>query len=330
MHTSRTFASTRLNTVIFSTVLSCACPVAGQEFADDREDAPAKLEPPARPADSDNRATGIALPAVENTHVRFKNSVLILGETLGLAWYGKRKWWRDGFEGRFRRVNEGWFGQDTYAGGADKAGHYFANYAGSRLLAKTFRQIGNDPDQALYLGAALTLGTMTAVEVIDGYSKRWRFSREDAVMNLLGAGTAVLFERYPRLDDVVDLRFHYQPSAAEGKRFDPFSDYSGQTYLVVLKASGIPALRDHRWLRYLELAAGYGSRDYVVERPDLVDQRRRQAYFGISLNLSELLGQTVFKNAPPDRPARQAVETALEYVQVPGTAVFGRRQLPAR
>jgi hypothetical protein len=290
----RAFVSVRLNRTILSMVglLCCINLANAQELSGDRLNVPA--------------------PHVEP----------------GPGATGDRKW-QDGFHGQFRNVHEGWFGQHTYAGGTDKAGHFYTNYVFSRLMAASFRHFGNDPDDALRLGVALTLGTMTAVEVLDGYSTRWHFSREDAVMNLLGASSAVLFEKYPRLDELVDLRFHYRASSAEANSFDPAGDYSGQTYLFVLKASGIPALREHRWLRYVELAAGYRARNY--ERAELGDQRRRQLYFGVSLNLSEVLGRTVFKHTPPDRTARRAVETALEYVQVPGTvAVFGRHQLPTR
>jgi hypothetical protein len=255
----------------------------------------------------------------------FGTTALILGEAIGVAWYGKRNWWQDGFTGDFRKVNEGWFGQDTYAGGADKLGHFYANYVGARLFTQAFRALGNDPDHALYLGTALMLGTMTAVEVADGYSKRWRFSREDAFVNVLGAGAALLFEKCPDLDELIDLRFQYHRSGIEGGRFDPFGDYSGQTYVLALKASGVPGLREHAWLRYFELAAGYGSRNYSPARPDLVGQRYRQAYIGVSLNLSELL-----RSADPNRrlPGRALADTAFEYLQVPGTALFKRHRLP--
>jgi hypothetical protein len=253
------------------------------------------------------------------------NTALILGEAIGLVWYGKRNWWQEGFQGDFRRVDEGWFGQNTYAGGADKLGHFYTNYVGGRLLTQAFRAIGNDPDNALALGAGVALGTMTLVEVADGYSRRWRFSKQDAIMNVLGAGAAILFETHPGLDELVDLRFQYHRSGIEGGRFDPTGDYSGQTYVLALKASGIPGLRDHAWLRYLELAAGYGVRNYSNARPDLVDQRYRQAYVGISLNLSELL-----RSADPGRrlPGRPVLDTAFEYLQIPGTAVFKRYRLP--
>lgn len=277
---------------------------------------------------TDDLAPATAPPKADESSVRIKNLALVLGEVAGVAWYGKRNWWQDGFTGKLRTEDEGWFGQETYAGGADKLGHFYFNYVGTRLYAQAFRHFGNDPVRATYLGAALALGTMTAVEVLDGYSKRWHFSKEDALMNALGTGTAILFEKYPKLDSLLDVRFTYRRSAIEGGSFDPISDYSGQTYVLVLKASGIPALRERGWLRYLELSGGYGVRNYAQERLDLVDQRHRQLYFGVSLNLSELLGLGTGKNGEPDRPGPGLVGTALEYIQLPGTAVYARRRLP--
>lgn len=263
---------------------------------------------------------------VDEAAVSRRNVTLIIAEALAVAWYGKQNWWQEGFSGDFHTVKEGWFGQNTMAGGADKLGHFYTNYAGTRLLARAFRHMGNDADEALLLGTAVTLGSMTAVEVVDGYSKRWRFSREDALMNAAGAAAGVLLERSPRLDALVDLRVHYVPAEVGGDKFDPFGDYSGLTYVVAFKASGMPALRARPLLRYLELSVGYGTRNYSDDRPDLVDKRRRQLYVGISLNLAELLGNTVYRRRPASR-TRATVDTVLEYVQVPGTAVFARHRI---
>lgn len=317
MNQFRVLVSARLNLAIVSTAgLLCWTSLsAAQQLPDDVPVETIQHVEPASPA-----------PAASlDRHVKLKNSALILGQSLAVAWYGHRKWWQDGFQRKFRSENEGWFGQDTYAGGTDKVGHFYTNYVFSRLMASSFRAFGNEPHHAVLLGAALTLGTMTAVEILDGYSKTWHFSREDATMNLLGAGSAFLLETYPRLDQLVDLRFKYQQSTVDEKGFDPAGDYSGQTYLLVLKASGIPALREHPWLRYVELAAGYTARNY--DRPELIDQRRRDVVFGISLNLSEVFRRTVFRNTSPDRRVRRVVDSALEYIQVPGTAVYGYHQL---
>lgn len=265
--------------------------------------------------------------AADASTVRYRNMALILGHSVAIGWYGKTHWWKDGFTGDFRSVNEGWFGQHTYAGGADKLGHFYMNYAGTRLFARAFASAGNTPEQALVLAATMILGTMSAVEVVDAYSKRWRFSKEDAVVNALGAGTAILFEKYPALDRLVDLRFHYRRSAAGGDSFDPFGDFSGQTYVVALKASGVDALRERGLLRYLEFGLGYATRNYEDKRP-VAGRPARRVYAGVSLNLSELLGRTAFKEVPPQRRIRRLSDTALEYIQVPGTAVFVRHTLP--
>lgn len=264
---------------------------------------------------------------VSKDSVHRRNLALIASEALLIGWYGKTNWWQEGFTREFRTVDEGWFGQRTYAGGADKVGHFYANYVTSRVVARAFMWAGNDRDHSVTLGALTTLGAMMAVEVLDGYSKRWHFSREDAVMNLLGAGTAVLMERNPALDRLLDLRMHYKASASNGHNFDPFGDYAGQTYIVALKAAGIPALREHPWLRYVELVAGYGTREFPENRPNIFgDNRTRNVYVGVSLNLSEVLGQTAFRNSPDSR-ARKFTNVVFEFVQPPGTALYRQHTL---
>lgn len=252
---------------------------------------------------------------------------IILGNSLAVALYGNRHWWQDGFHSGFRSVQEGWFGENTYSGGADKLGHFYMNYAGTRLFARAFDWAGNAPEKSLEMAGWLMLGTFTAVEVLDGFSKQWRFSREDVFMNAAGIGAAILLEKNPTLDRLIDLRLLYQPSS--GRSFEPFGDYSGQTYLVVAKASGVPGLQAHPFLRYLELAVGYGSRGYASRRTGGTDERARHVYVGISLNLSEVLNANVFKSSREERRAQRVTNTVLEFVQVPGTAVFTKHQLRA-
>ncbi|MEO7581213.1 MAG: DUF2279 domain-containing protein [Massilia sp.] len=266
----------------------------------------------------------LPLPEWGNVHTR--NVALIGTEAALIGLYGRAKWWKSGFTTDFRTVNEGWFGQNTYAGGADKLGHFYMNYVTSRLATRLFAWNGNDPAHALRLAALTTLGTMTAVEVLDGFSRRWRFSKEDATMNALGAGAAVLLEQHRALDDIVDLRLHYRPSASNRHHFDPLGDYSGQAYVLALKAAGVPALRDQPRLRYFELSARYGARDYAETRREINQRRHRNLYLGVSLNLVELLGVArVGQNASPAMCA--LTDGVFEYVQLPGVSVFGTETL---
>lgn len=250
--------------------------------------------------------------------VRYKTAGIIAASTLAVGLYGNAKWWNEGFNGEFKAGNEGWFGKNTYAGGADKLGHFYVNYTSTRLFTRAFEWAGNSQSDALTLAAWTMAGTYTAVEVIDGFSKEWSFSKEDAVMNLLGVGAALLLEKKPELDRLVDLRLQYWPSADNDRQFEPFGDYSGQTYLIVLKANGMPAFQNHSLMRYVEFAAGYNARGFS-KNPVEEDNRSRNLYVGLSLNLSELLGNTVFKHSDPNNKTKRATDMFLEFVQVPGT-----------
>jgi hypothetical protein len=271
-------------------------------------------------ADSEGRISFEGGAKLSGEALEQRNRLVIATGAVAIGLYGLADWWKQGFSGDFHTTNEGWFGPDTYSGGADKLGHAFSAYAATRLLKQGFEAYGNDPERALWLGAATTFLTLTGVEVVDGYSKEFSFSKEDAIMNGIGVGLAVLFEKNPALDRLLDFRLHYWPSGAARRhdKISPVSDYSGQTYLLVAKAAAVPALNQSRPLRYLELDIGYGSRGY---RPDEGPGagRSRHAYLGISLNVAEILDDTLFKENRNSR-ARRITGTVLEYVQIPGTA----------
>lgn len=253
---------------------------------------------------------------------RFRTAAVMATTAGGTLAYGRSKWWQDGFTGSFRTVDEGWFGANTDHGGADKLGHTGFAYASTRLLTRAYEWAGNDARSALKLGLWTSVGTLMAVEVIDGYSKKWRFSREDALANLAGGALGYVMESYPELDALIDLRLQYSPSQGPtGRRgFDPFGDYSGQRYLVVLKVSGVPALRERPWLRYLELNVGYGTRNFEPESRTQVTPTRH-VYFGVSLNLSEVLRSTVYKNNTTPSRTQRFTESFFEYVQLPAAGV---------
>jgi hypothetical protein len=285
---------------------------------------PVSGSPPAAPPPGTVPLTdNAAAPGPEDRNPRWKNAAIIAGIGATVAYYGATSWWKEGFTGSFETVDEGWFGQDTYAGGADKAGHIYFTYTGARLLTRAFEAVGNDPRRALRLGAWTSLGVMTGVEVIDGFSKEFRFSMEDAVANAAGAAFAVLLEVDPRIDALLDFRLLYQRSE-DAKRVgetDPLADYSGQTYLLALKADGIPRLRDLPVVRYLELQVGYNTRGYEPNDGTKIDPHRR-IYYGVGINLSRLLSDTVFRCGLGGGKIQRATDTVLEFLEVPGTAAL--------
>lgn len=255
----------------------------------------------------------------QRPNLALRNTLIIgTGATLFGA-YGKSKWWQSGFGGGFKTTNEGWFGANAQYGGADKLGHLYSNYASMRLLTPLFESAGNSREASVALAAWTTAGIYTGIEIADGYSRRWKFSPQDAVMNVAGVVLGVALETHPELDAILDFRVDYRPSRGSG--FDPFGDYSGQKYLLVVKADGFAPLRQNRFLRYLEVGVGYGARGF-----DPGGERRRDVYVGLSLNLSRLLADGAYEGRMHSTPFQRGTDRLFDLVQFP-TIGYVRRGL---
>lgn len=266
---------------------------------------------PGEPATVGPAANSPAIDEAQQARIRNRSILLMAGGVAGIYLYGLTSWWKDGFSASFTSTREGWFGPDTAHGGQDKLGHFMFTYAGARLLTWGLEAFGNDRETAVWLGAATSLLAQSGVEIIDGFSKKWSFSPEDFLMNTVGAAAAVALEKYPQLDALFDFRFNYWPSTTpDGQRREwaPFSDYSGQTYYFVTKASGIEALDRVPVVKYLELNLGYGARGFEDG-----GERARYTYVGVSLNMSKLLNDTVLKNSGPK--TRKVSDNLFEFVQ---------------
>ncbi len=256
--------------------------------------------------------------------LRMRNTVVIGGSMALLALYGSQKWWDDGFSGGFKAESEGWFGKGTEFGGVDKLGHAYSGYVGVRLLTPMLAAIGNDAESARKLAAWSTFGAMTAIEVIDGYSKRYKFGREDFVANTVGIAAAYALEAWPEVDEAIDFRFAYKQSP-HSSEWDAFGDYSGQRYLVVAKAEAVPALRDNVLTRYLEVSFGYGTRGYDAD-PSSGYPKSRDLYFGVGINLSRLLADGFYGGQRSSTRTQRVAERFFELVQLP-VAAYSRKEL---
>lgn len=80
-------------------------------------------------------------------------------------------------------------------------------------------------------------------------------------------------------------------------------------------------------LHYFELAADYGTRGFEPSDGTPSPSRSRHVYFGISLNISEILRNTVFHDSAEKSRTQRITDTVLEYVQIPGTAVLADHRL---
>jgi len=253
--------------------------------------------------------TGLGLGAV----------YLTLGTWAYFAWYYNKP-----DLPAFKVGGDGWFGRRTYAGGADKLGHFWGNLTFSRLTTDLLRRGGWGPWSSSVLASSLCFTFFVFVEIKDGYY--YEMSPGDLVGDAGGALFSMVMTNWPALDRAIDFRVQWTPSAQYRSRFpgdiDFVEDYSGQTYLLAWKPRSLAVVRDTPWLRplgYIDPVIGYGTRNY--KPPGATEPRKQELFVGVALDL-----QTVFDDALGGRRSRAAraghsmAHTFFELAQLPYTS----------
>ena len=226
----------------------------------------------------------------------------------------------------FQVNGDGAFGVDTYAGGADKLGHFWSNLMISRGTTELLIAGGWRPLPASLISSGLSLAFFTFVEVKDGYY--YEFSTGDMIANAGGAALSALLINQPELDRLIDFRVEYLPTREYRAGFSDgdvnfAEDYSGQTYHLAVHLEGIPALREGRytrWTRYVDLVGGFQAVNY---KPDVDRMESQHLFLGASLNLQTALADLIGRRAERGRASagHQIGHFALEFVSVPYTTL---------
>jgi hypothetical protein len=231
----------------------------------------------------------------------------------------------DGSHRSFHVTHEGFFGRDTYAGGADKASHFVSYYIVSKEFANLYAVLGYSERQSIWMGFGVASLAGLVTELGDGTTK-FGFSYQDLLMDTLGAGSAALIAHF-RADDLVGFRrgFLLPPSgdATCCQVVGTGRDYSNEIYTADLKLAGLA--RRLGWdigpLRWLQLSLTYGTKSYPSGLPEL---RERQVGLEIGLNPQQILD---------DLGVRRNVwwgyllHVALDNIRIPFTAVGVRYDL---
>jgi hypothetical protein len=223
--------------------------------------------------------------------------VNLLGIGLVSAW-GIYKW--DYFTQSPNAGSEGWFGNGTDEGGADKLGHLYASYAATHGLAYLYENWRFERDEAALYGALSSWAIMGFMEFGDSFSD-FGFSMEDLLFNTVGSAFGYLLYQNTDLAGKIDLRWEYGIHPSGG---GVFTDYENTKVLLALKLNGFKATR-RGLLKHLELHLGYYTRGF----DDHESGQERNLYVGIGVNLTDLLR----------RHGHAKTATVLNYLQLPGT-----------
>ena len=233
---------------------------------------------------------------------------------VGGSYYNARS---DGPQYPWHFTNEGWFGQNTYSGGGDKASHFVSYYIVGKLMSGVYQEFGMAKDPAVLLGAGVAVVAGFATEIGDGTNK-YGFSWQDITMDTLGAATSVAISHYG-LDDLIGFRAGRVP--AETAPCCPYGgtgkDYTEEIYTGDLKIAGLAdRARFNAWLaRYLMFSISYSAKGYPYANPDY---RERQIGFEIGINFCEIMRKL---GIPPDKWWSKILYFAFDVLRFPYTQV---------
>lgn len=290
------------------------------------------LEPSPAPAVADAAGSDVILSDVARPDHRVRSLVIIGGLYTGFMTWAHFAWYKDKIEHGFEVGNDGYFGKNTYAGGADKLGHAWANLVLGRASSRVLRYEGWGPTSSAILGGAMAWTLFAFVEYKDGYA--YRFSKGDMVFNTAGAVLGALQELSPRLDDLVDFRVAYAPSdeylglwrgeyhgTHKGNSLNIAEDYSGQTYYLAMHLGALPRVKDvpaplGTALSYLDVGVAFESRKYKPDAPPEAVPTQ-EVFLGVTLDLQRLSDRALRKQRIP----RKLAHGVLEVMSPPYTIV---------
>ncbi|HUJ62431.1 MAG TPA: DUF2279 domain-containing protein, partial [Kofleriaceae bacterium] len=243
---------------------------------------------------------------------------------------------------QYKWGGDGWVGDQTYAGGADKFGHAWATMSLARLGTETLSQWGGyDRMTSALVATAASELLFTGVEVKDGFY--YEFSFSDLTGDTLGALAAFALSTWPRLDELFDYRVEYWPSTMYQRKLDGASpcpsggcskwniaeDYSGQTYLLAFHLGGIHALRDLRYgtiARFVDVAAGFGTRNYKPDPMTVADMAAspgrptQELFLGVTINAQGICDYLLEgRSSRAARRTRKVTHALFEVFQPPFT-----------
>ena len=233
----------------------------------------------------------------DTLHKPRRNAVIISEASIsGITLLGLNQLWYADYErSKFHTTNDNneWLQMD-------KMGHVFSSYQMGRIGADLLNWSGvSKKDQLLY-GSTLGFGFLTAVEVLDAYSKEWGFSWGDVLANASGTGLYIgqeLLWNEQRI--TLKYSFHHTNYASQrpdklGKSYleQVLKDYNGQTYWLSFNVHSF--FKESKIPKWLNIAIGYGADGMLTGVKDVDNQllttnsRYRQYYLSFDVNLCNI------------------------------------------
>src|ERR1035437_391538 len=244
------------------------------------------------------------LPVSENfNNARFNLVIISEAGIATLATIGLQYLWYKKFpKSRFHFFNDNneWLNMD-------KVGHATSAYNISAFQYNLMRWSGVKKSSSILIAGGTALAYMSMIEIFDGFSAKWRFSKGDMLANI--AGTAFFVAQQSAWNkQKIQLQFSFHNSIYA--KYNPqelgkslpqriFKDYNGQSYWLSFNISSF--LANTNFPKWIDADVGYGAEGMTgaVINPSVVDDRsipsfirQRKLFFGVT-------GAFVTKNNTP-------------------------------
>ena len=177
----------------------------------------------------------------------------------------------------------------------DKMGHAFTVYHLTRGLNEIYTWTGLSQKKSLWTAAGISMGYLSAIEILDGFSETWGFSLSDMAFNTLGMGLYLFQEHYfqrqifkPKFS-FHQTRFAEQRPDVLGNNFveSLLKDYNGQTYWLSFSPFQLGV---QQWPNWLMLSFGHSIRGRLKGDAPIYEgiESNRELLFSLDIDLSQI------------------------------------------
>lgn len=280
--------------------------------------------------DSDEtRAEREKLDAIKKQSIRYSILVAVPVNTYAVAMLT----WDWGKTTHFRLSREGWFGKNTYSGGADKMAHFYSNYMIMRIMYNVYDYTENGKPAKWGYAAGLTGLLALGIEIGDGFSRNQNgFSFADLTMGFLGIGIAAILELFPAVDAFVSISAEYYPTRyfrRNPQRLKSLmDDYTGWKFMANIKLAGFRfvGVPVPEFMRYIMIDVGFYTTGYTKydnafgawgQTMRVGSVKRQNIFIGVSVNLMEFI-KDFFTDR--DSLACRALQQPFKYYHIPAGA----------
>jgi hypothetical protein len=155
----------------------------------------------------------------------------------------------------------------------DKIGHATTAYTLAAMHHDLMRWSGVKPNTAILTGALSSFAYMSIIEVLDGFSRDWGFSKGDLLANFSGVALFAA-QQYGWGEQRIGMKFSarftpyakYNPSLlGKGWAARLMKDYNGQTYWLSLNPRSFMGT-NNQFPAWLNIAVGYGADGMIGAR----------------------------------------------------------------